>query len=216
MSEPTPRRTTSELDIRSLRRIGDALLLAQNRARRATDRANHTEHVLRLVLAQVDFSRIHVAHSLRRQSALFNDIFASKGAAMSMTSSSLIFSFCLENMAKDVVTNLNTAMTRHKRYVDGLTLPTLHFSLWNYKDRGFFGPMYFVAGLLAGVVVGIVLTKQWQLQYIHTHKETPSLFGKLTKWCSRYSSVAGTPWHLTSMPVDEYGFLTYPATFEVV
>ncbi|POM59284.1 hypothetical protein PHPALM_32011, partial [Phytophthora palmivora] len=43
MPEPTHRRTTSELDMSSMRRISDALLLAQNRARRATDRANQAE-----------------------------------------------------------------------------------------------------------------------------------------------------------------------------
>ena len=43
MTDSTQRRTISELDISSMRRIGDALLLAQNRARRATDRANQTE-----------------------------------------------------------------------------------------------------------------------------------------------------------------------------
>ena len=37
------RRTISELDMSSMRRISDALLLAQNRARRATDRANQAE-----------------------------------------------------------------------------------------------------------------------------------------------------------------------------
>ena len=37
------RRIVSELDMNSMRRISDALLLAQNRARRATDRTNQSE-----------------------------------------------------------------------------------------------------------------------------------------------------------------------------
>jgi hypothetical protein len=43
MPLPAHRRTASELDMSSIRRISDALLLAQNRARFATDRANQAE-----------------------------------------------------------------------------------------------------------------------------------------------------------------------------
>ena len=43
MPESVHRRIVSELDMNSMRRISDALLLAQNRARRATDRTNQSE-----------------------------------------------------------------------------------------------------------------------------------------------------------------------------
>lgn len=43
------RRHHSELDMNSLRRISEALLLAQNRARRATERATRSERCVRCV-----------------------------------------------------------------------------------------------------------------------------------------------------------------------
>lgn len=49
-SGESPRRHHSEIDMSSLRRISEALLLAQNRARLATERANRCE---RYDLAQV-------------------------------------------------------------------------------------------------------------------------------------------------------------------
>lgn len=42
-SGESPRRHHSEIDMSSLRRISEALLLAQNRARLATERANRCE-----------------------------------------------------------------------------------------------------------------------------------------------------------------------------
>ncbi|KAG7381511.1 hypothetical protein PHYPSEUDO_005968 [Phytophthora pseudosyringae] len=233
MPEPAHRRTASELDMSSMRRISDALLLAQNRARRATDRATQAEHVLGLVLAQVNVRRLRVdsladwellraavasnpllVPSARRRTASFGDgleLGGSEDAMASDTSSSS----CLGDVAKDVVTNLNAAMARHKRYVEQLTLPTIHLSLWSHKDGGFFGPLQFVAGLLAGAVVGIVAAKHWQLQFVRTPEETPSLVGKLAKWCSRRAPAAGPPWHLLPLPTDEYSYLMHPATVEV-
>ncbi|KAF4046173.1 hypothetical protein GN244_ATG01399 [Phytophthora infestans] len=224
MREPTHRRTTSELDISSMRRISDALLLAQNRARRATDRANQAEHVLGLVLNQVDVPRLRVDSladwEMLRAAVAFNpvprrrigDVELSNLEDASPVPSS---SSCVEDVAKDVVTNLNVAMSHHTRYLEQLTLPTVHFSLWNYKDGGFFSPVHFVAGLLAGVVVGAVVTKQWQLQFVHSREESPSLFSKLAKWCSRRAPAPGTPWHLMPLPMDEYSYLMHPATIEV-
>ncbi|KAG6617519.1 peroxisomal catalase [Phytophthora cinnamomi] len=239
MPEPAHRRTASELDMSSMRRISDALLLAQNRARRATDRANQAEHVLRLVLAQVDVPRLRVdsladyemlraavaaTHPLlvgspRRRSGSLGDAPELSGsedaASVSSSVSSSSSSSCLEDVAKDVVANLNAAMTRHKRYVAQLTIPTVHFSLWSSKDGGLFGPMQLVAGLLTGVVVGVVAAKQWQLQLVHTQEEAPSLFSKLARWYSRRAPAPGTPWHLMSLPTDEYSYLMHPATVEV-
>ncbi|KAF1323189.1 hypothetical protein FI667_g10760, partial [Globisporangium splendens] len=66
-TEPTsasPRRHHSEIDMNSLRRVSEALLLAQNRARLATERANRCERVLRMVMAQVN---PQVALSLRNE-----------------------------------------------------------------------------------------------------------------------------------------------------
>ncbi|KAE9006707.1 hypothetical protein PR003_g16828 [Phytophthora rubi] len=232
MPEPAHRRTASELDMSSMRRISDALLLAQNRARRATDRANQAEHVLRLVLGQVDVPRLRVdsladyemlraavaanpqlVSSPRRRSGSFGDAPELEDVA-SVSSSS---PSCLEDVAKDVVANLNAAMTRHKRYVEQLTLPTIHFSLFSRKDGALFGPVQLVAGLLAGVVVGVVASKHWQLQLIHTQEEAPSLFSKLARWYrySRRAPAAGTPWHLMPLPTDEYSYLMHPATVEV-
>ncbi|KAL3667628.1 hypothetical protein V7S43_007182 [Phytophthora oleae] len=235
MPEPAHRRTASELDMSSMRRISDALLLAQNRARRATDRANQAEHVLGVVLTQVDVPRLRVDSladwemlraavtsnplliaSPRRRTASFGDLLerSSSDDAASVTSS-VASSSSLEDVAKDVVKNLNAAMDRHKRYVEQLTLPTIHFSLWGHKDGYFFGPVQFVAGLLVGVVVGVAVTKQWQLQFEYRQVETPSLFGKLANWCSRRAPAAGTPWHLIPLPTDEYSYLMHPATVEV-
>ncbi|KAF1772919.1 hypothetical protein GQ600_22686 [Phytophthora cactorum] len=192
MPEPTHRRTTSELDMSSMRRISDALLLAQNRARRATDRANQAEHVLGLVLNQVDVPRLHV-DSLADWEMLRTALIGSEDASSVSSSSS-----CLEEVSKDVVTNLSAAMSRHKRY-----------------DGGFFSSVHFVAGFLAGVVVGVAVTKQWQLQFVHTREESPTLFSKLAKWCSRRAPAPGTPWHLIPLPTDEYSYLMHPATVEV-
>ncbi|KAG6951704.1 hypothetical protein JG688_00013622 [Phytophthora aleatoria] len=225
MPEPTHRRTTSELDMSSMRRISDALLLAQNRARRATDRANQAEHVLGLVLNQVDVPRLHVdsladwemlrtavaSNPLpRRRTGDVLELIGSEDASSVSSSSS-----CLEEVSKDVVTNLSAAMSRHKRYVEQLTLPTIHFSLWSHRDGGFFSSVHFVAGFLAGVVVGVAVTKQWQLQFVHTREESPTLFSKLAKWCSRRAPAPGTPWHLIPLPTDEYSYLVHPATVEV-
>jgi hypothetical protein len=180
--------------------------------------------VLRLVLAQVDVPRLRVdsladwemlraavtAHPLltspRRRSASFGELDDASAT------SSLSSTCCLEDAAKDVVANLNAAMTRHKRYVEQLTLPTLHFSLW---DGGLFGPVQLVAGVLAGVVVGVAATKQWQLQLHQQREDTPSLFAKVAKWCSRRAPAPGTPWHLIPLPNDEYSYLMHPATVEV-
>ncbi|KAF4318289.1 hypothetical protein BBO99_00006408 [Phytophthora kernoviae] len=193
MPEPTHRRTTSELDMRSMRRISDALLLAQNRARLATDRANHSEHLLQLVLAQVNVARLRL-DSLADWELL----------RASLTRSTL-------NVAKEVVTNLNVAMTRHTRYVEQLTLPNVHSALWSPQD-GLFTSIQFMAGLLAGVVVGVTITKQ----LLQTQQKAPSLFTKLAQWCSpRAAPVAGTPWHLIPLPIDDYSYLVHPATLEV-
>ncbi|KAK1942839.1 hypothetical protein P3T76_005476 [Phytophthora citrophthora] len=154
--------------------------------------------------------------SPRRRTASFGDAVESNGLDDSTSvNSSVASNSSLEDVAKDVVNNLNAAMNRHKLYVEQLTLPTLHYSLWNYKDEYFFGPMQFVAGLLAGVVVGVAVTKQWQLHFEHRRVQTPSLFGKLANWCSRRAPVAGTPWHLIPLPMDEYSYLMHPATVEV-
>ncbi|CAI5718799.1 unnamed protein product [Peronospora destructor] len=225
MTESTQRRTISELDISSMRRISDALLLAQNRARRATDRANQTEHMLQVVLAQVDVPRLRVGSlaewEMLQTAVTSNSMF---GIPSPLPRSTLLApedavfvspSSFLEEVAKNVVINLNTAMTCQKRYVDQLRLPAFYFSIWSHKDRDFFGPVHFVAGFLAGVVVGVILTKQWQLQLRHTHQETPSLFNKLTKWCRRRAFVARTPWHLIPMPMDDYSYLMHPAMVEV-
>lgn len=195
--------------------------------------------MLRLVLAQVDVPRLRVdsladyemlraavaanhpllTSSPRRRSGSFNDapeLSGSEDAASVTSSVSSSTSTCLEDVAKDVVTNLNAAMTRHKRYVEQLTLPTVHFSLWSRKDGRLFGPVQFVASLLAGVVVGVVATKHWQLQQlVHTQEEAPSLFTKLARWYSRRAPAAGTPWHLMPLPTDEYSYLMHPATVEV-
>lgn len=42
-ADASPRRRHSEIDMPSLRRVSEALLLAQNRARLATERANRSE-----------------------------------------------------------------------------------------------------------------------------------------------------------------------------
>ncbi|GMF18709.1 unnamed protein product [Phytophthora lilii] len=154
-----------------------------------------------------------LAASPRRRGGSFGDGLELGGSddAASVASSAR----CLEDVAKDVVANLNAAMTRHKRYVEQLPLPTLHFSIWSRSD-GLFGPVQFVAGLLAGVVVGAV-TKHWHVELVqqHTQEDTPSLFGKLARWYSRRAPAAGTPWHLIPMPTDEYSYLMHPATVEV-
>ncbi|DAZ92911.1 TPA: hypothetical protein N0F65_011316, partial [Lagenidium giganteum] len=55
MAQPRQaRRRPSEMDMTSLRRVSEAMLLAQNRARVATDRANRCERVLRAVLSSVN------------------------------------------------------------------------------------------------------------------------------------------------------------------
>ncbi|ETO84535.1 hypothetical protein F442_01517 [Phytophthora nicotianae P10297] len=224
MPEPTHRRTASELDMSSMRRISDALLLAQNRARRATDRANQAEHVLGLVLNQVDVPRLRVDSladwEMLRAAVASNPLPRRRtGDVLELNysddASSVSSSSCVEDAAKDVVTNLSAAMSCHKRYVEQLTLPTVHFSLWSYKDGGFFSSLHFMAGLLVGVVVGVAVTKQWQLQFVHTREESPSLFSKLAKWCSRRAPAPGTPWHLIPLPMDEYSYLMHPATVEV-
>lgn len=46
----SPRRNYSEIDMNSLRRISEALLLAQNRARLATERANRCERCVCLCI----------------------------------------------------------------------------------------------------------------------------------------------------------------------
>ncbi|GLE01041.1 hypothetical protein PINS_up009854 [Pythium insidiosum] len=53
--EPTP----------SLRRIGEALLLAQNRARVSAERANRCERILRTVLSQVNLPSAALLHELQ-------------------------------------------------------------------------------------------------------------------------------------------------------
>ncbi|KAG7398211.1 hypothetical protein PHYBOEH_011456 [Phytophthora boehmeriae] len=226
MPEPTHRRTTSELDMSSMRRIGDALLLAQNRARLATDRANRSEHLLQLILAQVNVARLRLdsladwellraslTRSSLRQSSSFHDPLdtSSYDDASESLSSSITSTACLEDVANEVVTNLNVAMTRHTRYVEQLTLPKVHWTLWSPQD-GLFTSIQFMAGLLAGVAVGVSITKQLLL----TQQKAPSLFTKLAQWCSpRAAPVAGTPWHLIPLPVDDYSYLVHPATLEV-
>uniref|UniRef100_M4BJ20 Uncharacterized protein n=1 Tax=Hyaloperonospora arabidopsidis (strain Emoy2) TaxID=559515 RepID=M4BJ20_HYAAE len=231
------RRTISELDMSSMRRISDALLLAQNRARRATDRANQAEHLLRLVLAQVDVNRLCVdsladqevlqatitsnsllfMNHLRGRSASAGNIVENDEPPASMTSSRW-----LQNAAKGVVTHLKQDMTRQKRYMALLSRRTypVQPSLWSYMDASvYIRHAFFMAGLLLGVVAGVVVTKQWQLQDPHCKRcqEAPSLLRKLAKWSEKQggASTVIAPWRLISMPMDELSYLIHPAIVDV-
>ena len=128
--------------------------------------------MLHVVLAQVDVPRLRVnsltEYELLRTAVTSNSLLgmprsrSRKTLLVPKDAVSVSPCCCLEEVARNVVINLNNAMTRQKRYVDQRRLrPTLHFSSW---DRDVFGPVHFVAGFLAGVVVGVILTKQWQLQ----------------------------------------------------
>uniref|UniRef100_A0AAV1UHL6 Uncharacterized protein n=1 Tax=Peronospora matthiolae TaxID=2874970 RepID=A0AAV1UHL6_9STRA len=232
------RRTISELDMSSMRRISDALLLAQNRARRATDRANQAEHLLRLVLAQVDVNRLCV-HSLADQEVLqatipsnsllfMNDVRGRSASAGNIMENdelpaSMTSSRWLQNAAKDVVTHLKQDMTRQKRYMALLSRRTthpVHPSLWSYMNPSVgIRHAFFMAGLLLGVVAGVVVTKQWHLQDPHCKRcqETPSLLRKLAKWWKKRggASTVIAPWRLISMPMDELSYLIHPAPVDV-
>ncbi|KAJ0396565.1 hypothetical protein P43SY_009474 [Pythium insidiosum] len=56
---------SSEQPTASLRRIGEALLLAQNRARVSAERANRCERILRTVLSQANLPSAAVLHELQ-------------------------------------------------------------------------------------------------------------------------------------------------------
>ncbi|KAI9909767.1 hypothetical protein PsorP6_010847 [Peronosclerospora sorghi] len=173
MVNPTERRSTSELDISSMRRISDALLLAQNRARRATDRANHAEHIMRLVLTRLGVPRLHI-NSLADEETV--------RAAVSSTSFSSMISPQQRSSIIDVIEPEDT-------------LSELCHSV------------QMMAGFLAGVLVGVVVTKHWQMHVMRPQSETPSLFSKLACWCSGRVPVPGTPWHLIPLPMDGYHYL---------
>ncbi|TMW58299.1 hypothetical protein Poli38472_011887 [Pythium oligandrum] len=63
-SSSSQRRRAPAADVNALRRIGEALLLAQNRARVSTERANQCERLLRSVLSQINLQSGALLHEL--------------------------------------------------------------------------------------------------------------------------------------------------------
>ncbi|RLN94136.1 hypothetical protein BBJ28_00008332 [Nothophytophthora sp. Chile5] len=137
----------------------------------------------------------------------------SPSAASSSSSVTSTTSLDVARTAKEVVANLNAAMTRHSRYLERLLLSPPFSTRWS--DETLLKPLQFMAGVLAGVVVGVTLTKQL-LRAPQDAGTSPNLVSKLAKWCSQRAAAAdGTPVHLLPFPMDDYSYLMHPAAVEV-
>ncbi|RLN93726.1 hypothetical protein BBJ28_00025545 [Nothophytophthora sp. Chile5] len=137
----------------------------------------------------------------------------SPSAASSSSSMTSTTSLDVTRTAKEVVANLNAAMTRHSCYLERMLLSPSFSTRWS--DETLLKPLQFMAGVLAGVVVGVTLTKQL-LRAPQDAGTSPNLVSKLAKWCSQRAAASdGTPMHLMPFPMDDYSYLMHPAAVEV-
>ncbi|KAJ0400452.1 hypothetical protein ATCC90586_003541 [Pythium insidiosum] len=181
---------SSEQPTASLRRIGEALLLAQNRARVSAERANRCERILRTVLSQANLPSAAVLHELqdeypRSMSLVLSQANLPSAAVLHELQDEYPRSMSLDDdrddlhtVARAVVLNLHVAARNAKRRISKLEAPVgscrqvagrgpVWFAVDGWFIRlvhlevyGGFRPWQFVTGVVLGVIAGFLGTRR--------------------------------------------------------